>query len=65
MTLGRRLPLTRAEEYDALTRARRHYVWTQRAGACDAVKRRYRRRERRTARDELRRERHRTGDDDR
>lgn len=63
--MGRRIPMTRAEEYDALTRARRFYVWTQRAGACAAVKRRYRRRERREARRASYRERHRYGDDDR
>jgi hypothetical protein len=54
--------MTRAEEYDALTRARRFYVWTQRAGACHAVKRRYRRRERRASRVELNRERYQDGD---
>lgn len=53
--MGRRIPLRRAEEYDALTRARRFYCWTQRAGAVAAVKRRYRRRERREARAALRR----------
>lgn len=53
--MGRRIPMTRAEEYDALTRARRFYCWTQRAGAVAAVKRRYRRRERRAARAVLRR----------
>lgn len=50
-----------AYEQDALTSWRRFYVWTQRAGAVSAVKRRYRRRERRAARDEVR---HYTGDDD-
>lgn len=55
--------MTKAEEYDALTRARRFYVWTGRAGACDAVKRRYRRRERREARRAIERDRHRIGDD--
>lgn len=54
--MGRRITMNRAEEYDALTRARRFYCWTQRAGAVAAVKRRYRRRERRVSRDELRRE---------
>lgn len=52
-----------ADEQDVLTGWRRFYVWTQRAGACDAVKRRARHRARREARDELRRARHRTGDD--
>lgn len=53
--MGRRIPMRRAEEYDALTRARRLYCWTDRAGAVAAVKRRYRRRERRKARAALRR----------
>jgi hypothetical protein len=61
----RRLPFKTGDEYDALTPARRFYAWTQRAGACAEVKRRYRRRERREALVELRRESRRTGDDDR
>ena len=50
-----------ADEQDALTRWRRLYVWTQRAGATSAVKRRYRRRERRDGKTEVR---HQFGDRD-
>lgn len=42
-----------AAEYDVLTRWRRFLCWTQRAGATSAVKRRYRRRERRVGKREL------------
>jgi hypothetical protein len=37
------------EEQDVLTKWRRIYCYTKRAGACAGVKRRYRRRERRSA----------------
>jgi hypothetical protein len=53
-----------ADEQDVLTRWRRLFVWTQRAGACAAVKRRARRRERHDARRVADRERRRYGVDD-
>jgi hypothetical protein len=65
VTILRRIPLRTADEQDVLTGWRRRYVWTQRAGACAEVKRRYRRRERHESATELRRESRRTGDDDR
>jgi hypothetical protein len=52
-------------EQDVLTSWRRRFVWTGRAGACAAVKRRARRRERHAARRDADRARRRTGDDDR
>jgi hypothetical protein len=46
----KRIPFKSGDEQDVLNRnARKHYVWTQRPGATSAVKRRYRRRERRLA----------------
>ena len=51
--MGRRQMRT-GDEYDALTRWRHRYCWTQRAGAVSAVKRRARRRERREAKAALR-----------
>ena len=44
----RRIPMTNGDEYDALTRWRKVLIW--RAGERSAIKRRYRRRERHTAR---------------
>lgn len=49
-----RRPIKGPDEQDALTSWRRRFVWTQRAGAVRAVKRRYRRRERHAARRALR-----------
>jgi hypothetical protein len=43
------------DEEDALTDWRKWYGYTQRAGVCARVKRRYRRRERRTAKISIRR----------
>jgi hypothetical protein len=40
------------DEQDVLSPWRQHYCWTKKAGATSAVKRRYRRRERRMARQE-------------
>lgn len=48
----RRRPVKGFDEQDALTGWRRFYVWTQRAGETAAVKRRYRRMERREAKRE-------------
>jgi hypothetical protein len=52
----RRIPLKTADEQDALTSWRRFYVYLQRPGAADKIKRRYRRRERRLAKKEIRNE---------
>jgi hypothetical protein len=51
--MGRRVMRT-ADEQDVHTGWRKWYLWTQRAGATSAVKRRTRRRERHEARAELR-----------
>jgi hypothetical protein len=51
-----------ADEYDVHTRWRRLLVWTKRAGATSAVKRKSRRRERHDARNDVRR--HGNRDDD-
>lgn len=50
----RRIPMKTADEYDCLTPWRKYYVYLQRPGAADKVKRRYRRRERRLAKKEIR-----------
>ncbi len=42
-----REPARSGDEQDVLTRWRKNYCWTQRAGATSKVKRRVRRRERR------------------
>ena len=47
--MAKRIPLNSGDEYDALTRWRRVLYW--RAGQRAAIKRRYRRRERRLARE--------------
>lgn len=44
------------DEYDVFTGWRRYYKWTQRPGATSKVKRGARRRERREAKTEIRRE---------
>lgn len=41
-------------EHDVLTRARRRYCYTQRAGVCRSLKRKYNRRVRQKGRAELR-----------
>jgi hypothetical protein len=48
----KRIPAKTGDEQDVFGPGRKYYCWTQRAGATDAVKRRYRRRERRTGKAE-------------
>jgi hypothetical protein len=50
----RRIPFKHADEYDCLTSWRKYYVYLQRPGATDRIKRRYRRRERRLGKKEIR-----------
>lgn len=53
--MGRRLPMISGDEYDALTGWRRVLCVFQRARVRAKTKRRFRRRERRVAREEVRR----------
>lgn len=55
MSMGRR-QIKSADEQDVHTGWRRIYCWTQRAGATAKVKRATRRRERREAKNDLRKE---------
>ncbi len=51
-----RIPMSTGDEFDALTRSRRVYNNLRRAGVTAAIKRGYRRRERRTNRNDIRKD---------
>ena len=51
--MARRIPLRNGDEFDAITRWRRYLYW--RAGERARIKRAYRRRERRVAKEEINR----------
>ncbi len=53
--MTKRIPMNTAAEYDAFSRKWRHLLcYLQRAGARDSIKRNFRRRERRTAKQDIR-----------
>ena len=51
-----KIAMKSGDEYDVLTRARKMYLYTKRAGVCKSVKRRYNRRFRQVEKTETKKE---------